>query len=472
MATKKRVDGFGFKVGDTVVGKKSATEIYGITKEGWEGKVIRLIDDDRFEARGPGSAGKPSTFPLNAKHFELKGSTKNSSNEEFEVGDTVSFQGEEFYLGVLNTEDDIAYVWSEHSGFDGAQDYDVNSISKGFKFSYGVFEGVKALTLVKKGVGNTKKVVSKTKKVSIDYKQLDRLILADAVKQEIVSVLDQASHHDTLFTKWGLGDVIEYGRGMNFLFHGGPGTGKTYAAHCMAKALGKELLSIGTAEIQSSEPGAAQRNIIAAFKEAKTKDKVLFIDECDSLITDRAELGMVLASEVNTLLTEIEKFKGVCILATNRIETLDPALERRLSLIIEFPAPDFEARKSIWKLMLPPKLPLHADVKIDTLAEHPLTGGQIKNVVLNAARMTLTDKKKAIEPDHFDRAIKRVLKGTSLMGRRRVQHQRGDGTHIGHSHGNHDHKMLEQVNEGVTSFMDKMMAPKEEEIKADDVSEK
>jgi AAA+ superfamily predicted ATPase len=258
----------------------------------------------------------------------------------------------------------------------------------------------------------------------LDFSHLDALVIDATVKEEIVSVLKQHQNHGKLFDEWGLGEVIEYGRGMTFMFYGPPGTGKTWGAHCIAKALGQELLIIGQAEIQSSEPGAANRNIQDAFRAAKEEGKVLFIDECDSLITNRADLGMVLAGEVNTILTEIEKSEGVVILATNRIEHMDEALERRISLIAEFPHPDEAARQEIWLRMLPKKLPLGKDVSIEELAAHSLTGGQIKNAVLQAARLALAADCKKVEKRHFDIAIERIRASKNLMGTASRYHQR------------------------------------------------
>lgn len=256
-----------------------------------------------------------------------------------------------------------------------------------------------------------------------DITHLDPLIIDPAVKDEIASVIKQHKNKDVLFTEWGLGDVIEYGRGMTLLFYGGPGTGKTWAAHCIAKVLGTELLTISAAEIQSSEPGAANRNIQQAFKTAQKEGKVLFLDECDSLIMNRSDLGMVLAGEVNTLLTEIEKSEGVVILATNRIESMDEALERRISLIAEFPAPDKEQRVEIWKKMLPKKMPISKDVSPEDLAKHRLTGGQIKNAVLAAARLALAQEKKEVSLSHFTTAIDRILASKNLMGTASRYHQ-------------------------------------------------
>ncbi len=178
-----------------------------------------------------------------------------------------------------------------------------------------------------------KEEVKKTGKPEKEFAALDALILNQPSKDSIRAVLKQQKHAGKIFDEWGLGEVLEYGKGMTFLFYGSPGTGKTHAANCIAKAMGSKLLTIGAAEIQTSEPGGANRNIQNAYKSAKQNKQVLFLDECDSLITNRGEVGMILGGEINTLLTEIEKFEGVCILATNRIQHLDEALERRISLI-------------------------------------------------------------------------------------------------------------------------------------------
>lgn len=253
-------------------------------------------------------------------------------------------------------------------------------------------------------------------KKEVNEEALASLVLESSVKKEIIAVLKQHDNRDKLFDEWGLGETIEYGRGMSLMFWGGPGTGKTWGAHCIAKALGKELLVISAAEVQSSEPGATERNIQAAFQAATEGEKVLFLDECDSLITTRADLGMVLAAQVNCLLTSIEKFEGVCILATNRIQTMDEALERRIALIVEFPFPKYAQRIQIWQKLLPSKLPLAEGVTPEVLAQPKFTGGQIKNIILQAARLALAEESKQVEKEHFDQAIERVKKSKGIMG--------------------------------------------------------
>lgn len=262
------------------------------------------------------------------------------------------------------------------------------------------------------------KKFNKTNIISGEFnpKKMDALVIEEEPKNEIIAVLKQHKHAAKLFDEWGLGETIEYGKGMTFLFYGPPGTGKTHAASCIAKAVGREVITVSPAQIQSSEPGGANRAIEEAFATAKSENKILFLDECDSLVSSRADLGMILGSEVNTLLTSIEKFEGILILATNRAENLDAALERRISLIVEFKEPNYAARKDIWERMIPKKLPLDESVTSEWLAEHKLTGGQIKNVLLQAARLALSSESKKLNQNHFDMAIKRLQHSKNLLG--------------------------------------------------------
>ncbi len=248
--------------------------------------------------------------------------------------------------------------------------------------------------------------------------ELDKVVLKPEAREDILAVIMQAHKKELIFDTWGLGETIEYGKGIGMLFYGGPGTGKTWGAHCIAKALGQELMVVTTGQIQSSLAGQTNKNIENAFKAAREGNHILFLDECDSFIADRKHLGMILGSEINTILTCIEKAEGITILATNRIENLDPALERRLALILEFPKPNLEQRKTIWQTLIPKKMPLGKGVSVDTLAEMKMTGGMIKNVLLAAARLAASGDAKTVEMAHFTRAMDRVKQSENKMGQR------------------------------------------------------
>ncbi len=91
--------------------------------------------------------------------------------------------------------------------------------------------------------------------------------------------------------------------------------------------------------------------------------------------------------ELNLLLQQIENFCGIVILTTNRHDCFDPALERRLALRLVFGPPDVEDRFQLWKRHIPNKAPMSSDINFEALArDYILTGAQIKNVVLGAAR--------------------------------------------------------------------------------------
>ncbi len=250
---------------------------------------------------------------------------------------------------------------------------------------------------------------------------LKSVILDDLKKEEIMAAISQINHHEMIFTKWGFSDVFEKGTAVSLLFYGKPGTGKTLMAQAIAEYLGQELQLIQSAEVESSEPGQAERNIRAYFEGAEQNNKVLLFDECDSLIYNRDSVGAIMAAQVNVLLSSLEKYKGVVVFTTNRLGHMDPAFERRVSAKIEFPFPRQDVREKIWKRMIPKKAPLAEDVNFASLAKIPIAGGNIKNVVLNAARMAAHKKMKEINHECFIEALTKEvesMKGFSDANKR------------------------------------------------------
>ncbi len=215
---------------------------------------------------------------------------------------------------------------------------------------------------------------------------LDRLVLHDDVTRSLDLSLDRARNQERFFRDWGLGKVVPYGRAVTLLFSGPPGVGKTAAARALAFELGRPLLVVDYAEVQNCFVGQTEKNIVRAFRGARRSGAVLFWDEADAMFHDREAASRPFESRhVNVLLQELERFEGVCVLATNRKIVLDRALARRIAVKVEFRSPDRGMRRRIWGLLLPPELPLDDDVDLDRLAGADLTGGEIKNAVVNAA---------------------------------------------------------------------------------------
>ena len=209
--------------------------------------------------------------------------------------------------------------------------------------------------------------------------ELDQVVLPEADKRRILSVVDRHTEYLACRKEWGFDEVIRYGKGVLMLFHGKPGTGKTMTAHGIAKHLGRRVLNVDIpAFLQNRE---ADRFLPGLFREARLQNALLFFDECEVLFASRGNGNALMT----LLLTELERFEGVAVLATNMPQALDEALDRRILVKVRFDEPDRQARAEIWRKHLPPQAPLAADVDIELLADRfELAGGYIKNAVLMA----------------------------------------------------------------------------------------
>lgn len=265
-------------------------------------------------------------------------------------------------------------------------------------------------------------------KTIVDF---ETVILADDKKQQILEALEQINKYDLIFDKWGFGKTIEKGRGASMLFYGPPGTGKTLVCQAIAHKLNKPLLVFSTADIESPMPGEAERNIRKMFKDAKSKKAIVLLDECDSLLYSRQNVGPIMGAQSNELLQQIEKFEGIILFTTNRLGVLDEALNRRIALKLELPMPDHGQRAEIWKRMFPKEAPLAKDVDFHRLAVVEVTGGYIKNAVLRAVRMAaiqeIEDAKKKIKMKHLVEAIKQEAQAMIEFETAREEEKSGAG---------------------------------------------
>jgi SpoVK/Ycf46/Vps4 family AAA+-type ATPase len=124
---------------------------------------------------------------------------------------------------------------------------------------------------------------------------------------------------------------------LHLLFYGPPGTGKTEFAKHLAREAGARLTVLGGSDLLSKYVGETEARIRAAFSRARAERSILFLDEADGLLMERAaaERSWEL-SQVNELLRAIENFEGIFIAATNFMDRLDPAVLRRFSLKLRF----------------------------------------------------------------------------------------------------------------------------------------
>lgn len=244
--------------------------------------------------------------------------------------------------------------------------------------------GAEALT----GLGHDR--VSYRRGASEPRYGLADVVLPEEVYDQVRHVVDYMANRDVILGEWGFGESHGHTGQCTVLFSGPPGTGKTMTAQAIARALGKKVLIVCYPELVSKWVGDTEKNITSLFAEARTADAVLVFDEADAMFHTRVSVtnatDQSFNREVNVLLQEVERFEGCLILTTNRVESLDPALERRIAIKVQFQPPDAAARERIWHRHLPPSAPLAGDVDLAALAaEFRLSGGHIKNAALRAA---------------------------------------------------------------------------------------
>jgi SpoVK/Ycf46/Vps4 family AAA+-type ATPase len=216
--------------------------------------------------------------------------------------------------------------------------------------------------------------------------------------QKLRHIASWIKHRRLVHRDWGFGQKLSRGKGLNVLFTGPSGTGKTMAAEVLAGELSLDLYQIDLSSVVSKYIGETEKNLSAIFREAEQTQTLLFFDEADALFGKRTEVkdahDRYANIEVNYLLQRIEQYEGVVILATNLQQNIDDAFLRRMGEVLEFPFPDAELRERIWRGHFPKEAPRSADIDFQFLAQNfKWPGGNIKNIVLSAAFLAVQESK-------------------------------------------------------------------------------
>jgi adenylate kinase family enzyme len=238
----------------------------------------------------------------------------------------------------------------------------------------------------------------------------DRLVLPERSLSALHALCAQVRNREQVESDWGFGDYHALGRGLKALFHGRPGTGKSFVARVLAHELGLPIFCVDVSRILSRWIGVAEERVSELFAQARRAEAILFFDEADSLFAARTAVASTATERysntlVNHLLQLVDSHPGVVLLATNLKSAIEPALMRRLHYVIEFPEPDRSARERLWKVCLPPNAPLDPAVDFAELARrHELAGGAIRNAVTSAAYLA-AESRRPIGPEHLARAL-------------------------------------------------------------------
>ena len=217
----------------------------------------------------------------------------------------------------------------------------------------------------------------------------ERLVLPAEQKALLQRITQQVNQRNRVYEQWGFRGIMNRGLGINALFAGESGTGKTMAAEVIANDLSLDLYRIDLSAVVNKYIGETEKNLRRLFDAAEESGAILFFDEADALFGKRSEVkdshDRYANIEVNYLLQRMESYRGLSILATNMKNALDKSFMRRLRFIVEFPFPSAVERKEIWQKVFPAATPLEENLDIAYLARLNLSGGSIHNVAVNAA---------------------------------------------------------------------------------------
>ena len=235
--------------------------------------------------------------------------------------------------------------------------------------------------------------------------------------KEIKEVIELPIRHPELFESLGIAQP------KGVLLYGPPGTGKTLLARAVAHHTDCRFIRVSGSELVQKYIGEGSRMVRELFVMAREHaPSIIFIDEVDSIGSARSEGGggggdSEVQRTMLELLNQLDGFESTkaikVIMATNRIDILDPALLRpgRIDRKIEFPAPNTAARLDILKIHSK-RMNLTRGLDLTKIAEklNGASGAEVKGVCSEAGMFALRERRVHVTQEDFEMAVAKVLK--------------------------------------------------------------
>ncbi|MGB6300589.1 MAG: ATP-binding protein [Rivularia sp. (in: cyanobacteria)] len=253
----------------------------------------------------------------------------------------------------------------------------------------------------------------------------DDLVLPNAQQQMLREIAAHVRQRATVYQSWGFAKKNARGLGISALFAGSSGTGKTLAAEVLASELHLDVYRIDLSSVVSKYIGETEKNLRQVFDAAEEGGVILLFDEADALFGKRSDVkdshDRHANIEVSYLLQRMECYPGLAILTTNLKSSMDNAFLRRIRFVVQFPFPDTAQRGEIWRRVFPPNTPTEG-LNEKKLAQLSVSGGNIRNIALNAAFMA-AEASEAVQMKHVLRAaqteytkLEKSLTGSEIEG--------------------------------------------------------
>ena len=235
--------------------------------------------------------------------------------------------------------------------------------------------------------------VSRLSNVEWDDTIWDSLVLPATKKLLIRTLVRSHVNNNSGFDDF----VREKGKGLIGLFTGPPGVGKTLTAEAVAEVARRPLYMLSSGEL-GDEPTAMDTRLRQIMELTETWDAVLLIDEADVFLSKRDNTNMTRNAIVSIFLRQLEYYKGILFLTTNRKQEVDEAFKSRVHFCHNYENLDTNARKKIWQGFLhKARANQNISISIDEkgygdLSSMPLNGRQIKNAMKMAQSMAAEDQ--------------------------------------------------------------------------------
>ncbi|KAH8429323.1 uncharacterized protein LDX57_006990 [Aspergillus melleus] len=226
---------------------------------------------------------------------------------------------------------------------------------------------------------------------------------------EVIEAL--AYRQENMQKAWRPDFIQDKGEGQIILLHGPPGVGKTYTVEWIAMTTSRPLLSLTIADI-GTEEHSIEGELMKWFYFAETWNAILLIDEADIFLERRSNYDLARNGIVSVFLRQMEYFRGILFLTTNRVGHIDDAFLSRVHVVLEYKSLDGDMSNRIWEAFfaklqrdMKGKFIIHSQAKRFILqrkegSEVQWSGREIRNTLQTA--VALAEYEASKEEGHSD----------------------------------------------------------------------
>ena len=292
----------------------------------------------------------------------------------------------------------------------------VSTISSIISLVFNIVINLLFIALIVMMFKSMKRTIGNTDGGNVDIQKDVKIRFSDVAgiepqKEELVEIVSFLKNSDK-YKK--IGAKIPKG----LLLYGEPGTGKTLLAKAIAGEANVPFFNMNGSEFEEMFVGLGASRVRSLFKKARANaPSIIFIDEIDSIGGKRGEKYNYSEQTLNQLLVEMDGFKDdnvIVIAATNRVDSLDPAVLRpgRFDRKIFVPTPDVKGREEILKIHTK-NLSLDTDVNLKEIATKTAgyTGAELANVTNEAAIIAIRNNHTKVSKSDMNEALRKQMIG-------------------------------------------------------------